>query len=236
MYIVEGNIGAGKSTFLKLIEQHVPSISIALEPLHNWQQQVYGQSLLANFYQDPKRWAYTLETLAMICRVKEHIAEQNSVFSASKIVERSIYSGHYCFTKNGYDNGFISEIEWQAYLTWFNFLIAGKCKPPHGFIYLKVDPLIAYERIKKRNRHAEKKITLHYLKQLDQRHEDFLIKKQDLLPGLSQVPVLVLDCNNEFESNTDQFKKHLYSVQQFIESPQIHVSTPPTGNSMKTYF
>lgn len=77
MYIVEGNIGAGKSTFLKLISKRLSHITVVFEPLHNWQNKVYGQSVLANFYKDPRRWAYTMETLAMACRVQEHLREQN---------------------------------------------------------------------------------------------------------------------------------------------------------------
>ena len=76
MYIVEGNIGAGKSTFLRLIQAQLPQVSVVFEPLHNWQSQVYGQSILSQFYNDPHRWAYTMETLAMACRVQEHIQEQ----------------------------------------------------------------------------------------------------------------------------------------------------------------
>ena len=55
MYIVEGNIGVGKSTFLQLIHHLDPTIAIIPEPKENWAQRVYGQSLLANFYQDPQR-------------------------------------------------------------------------------------------------------------------------------------------------------------------------------------
>jgi len=33
MYIVEGNIGAGKSTFLKLLSQHVPQVTVVQEPV-----------------------------------------------------------------------------------------------------------------------------------------------------------------------------------------------------------
>ena len=71
MYILEGNIGAGKSTFLRLLSEHMPAIGISLEPVHNWQKEVYGQSLLANFYQEPRRWAYTFETMTMICRIQD---------------------------------------------------------------------------------------------------------------------------------------------------------------------
>lgn len=40
IYIVEGNIGAGKSTFLKLLNDHLVNVSVSLEPVYNWQQQI----------------------------------------------------------------------------------------------------------------------------------------------------------------------------------------------------
>ena len=76
MFILEGNIGAGKSTLLQLIKEQLPHISVALEPVDDWQKQIYGQSLLTNFYQNGKRWAYTFETFTMMNRAKEHIAIQ----------------------------------------------------------------------------------------------------------------------------------------------------------------
>lgn len=215
MYILEGNIGAGKSTFLKLISEQLPHISVALEPVNNWQSHVHGQSLLANFYQQPKRWAFSMEVFAMICRVKEHIKDQEE-YNPFRIIERSIYSGHYCFSQNGYENGFMTDIEWALYNEWFNFLIIGKCKPPLGFIYLQTDPELAYKRLKKRNRLAEKKISLSYLKQIHAHHEQFLLKQKTVADDLKNVPVLVLDCNQEFEENPVMFQQHVDAVTNFI--------------------
>ena len=215
MYILEGNIGAGKSTFLKLVAKHFRHITIALEPMHNWQDKIYGQSLLANFYQDPKRWAYTLEILAMICRVREHMAEQEHP-NPYKITERSIYSGHYCFAKNDFEHGFMNRMEWNVYNQWFDLLIPGKCKSPRGFIYLSVDPKVAHQRIKRRNRVAEKQITLTYLKQVHAKHEEFLVRKEGVLDELKEVPLLILDCNKEFENDPIEFGKHLAKIEQFM--------------------
>jgi len=214
MYIIEGNIGAGKSTFLRLLGKYLPYIAISPEPLHNWQNQMYGQSLLTNFYQDPQRWAYTLETLTLLSRVKEHCAEQGRV--GCVVFERSVYSGYYCFAKNSYACGFMSDLEWHAHNTWFNNLIPATCKPPLGFIYLHVDPIVAFKRIKKRNRHAEKNMTLQYINQIAQRHEDFLIKKVDILQSIKEIPVLILDCNEEFETNAENLAAHLEEVQYFM--------------------
>lgn len=215
MYIVEGNIGAGKSTFLTLLAQKIPHVSIALEPLHNWQRSTQGQSLLANFYTDPKRWAYTLETLTMLCRVREHIAEQNNPHQ-NRIMERSIYSGHYCFAKNGYEHNFMSDIEWSMYNEQFNLLIPNTCRAPQGFIYLRVEPEIAYERIKKRARAEEQTITLEYLKQLHEKHESFLSVDKKTNAHIAITPILTLDCNEEFESNEAQLQDHITKVQEFM--------------------
>lgn len=217
MYIVEANIGAGKSTFLRMIQSHIPQITAVFEPLHNWQSQVYGQSILSNFYKDPKRWAYTMETLAMACRVQQHMSEQENP-NPLRVMERSIYSGHYAFATNSYQNGFLSPLEWNLYLEWFNFIVTGHCKAPQGFIYLHVDPEVAYERIKKRNRSAEKTISLEYIKQIHDRHQAFLVEKRDVLPELHNVPVLILDCNKDFESDPSEFYLHAQAAAHFMHA------------------
>lgn len=217
MYLVEGNIGAGKSTFLKLIQTHLPQISVVFEPLHNWQSQVYGQSILSNFYSDPQRWAYTMETLAMACRVQEHLKEQQNP-NPFRLMERSIYSGHYVFATNDFHNGFLSELEWNIYLQWFDFLVGSQCKAPQGFIYLNVKPEVAYERIQKRNRSSEKGISMQYIQQIHDCHEAFLVNKENVLPSIKNVPVLVLDCDKEFESDLEQFAEHAKAVQEFMKA------------------
>lgn len=234
MYILEGNIGAGKSTFLRLLSERIPTLRIRQEPVNNWQRQVYGQSLLTNFYQDPKRWAYTFETLTMICRVQEHLIEQESAHVTNVIVERSIYSGYYCFAKNSFMSGFLSPLEWHLYKEWFTMLTHSTCMAPRGFIYLSVDPEVAYERIKKRNRYAEKTLSLGYLKQIHTRHQEFLLQKLEVDASLQKTPVLVLDCNEEFEENAANFNRHATAVQDFFDSSFISPSSRFRGPAEST--
>lgn len=216
MYCIEANIGAGKTTFLKLIQERLPEVAVIFEPLHKWQTKVSGQSILGNFYQDPNRWAYTLETLTMACRVREHLKEQDNP-NPFRIMERSIYSGHYVFALNGYHSGFLSELEWQIYLQWFNFLVKDRARQPQGIIYLKTDPQVAYERILKRDREAEKTISLEYITQIHEHHENFLVKKKEFLTDLQSVPVLVLDCNEEFEREAQKFESHAAELSAFMQ-------------------
>lgn len=216
MYIVEGNIGAGKSTFLTLIQQAIPEVSVALEPIHDWQDQGYGQSLLANFYQDPQRWAYTLETLTLMCRIREQLLEQQMYSNQVRIVERSVYSGHYCFAKNGYEHGFLTDSEWHMYQEWFSFLTQ-QLRPPKGFIYLQIAPEVAFARIKKRQRPSEESLTLSYLEQIHQKHEQFLVAKEGIAEQLRNIPVLLLDVNQEFATHPATFNQHVVALRDFIE-------------------
>ncbi len=219
MYIVEGNIGVGKSSFLNCIGKNLQEIDILTEPKDNWTNQIYGQSLLENFYKSPKRWAYMLETLAMICRSKDHMNQQNKP-NSKVVIERSIYSGHYCFAANGYDSGYFSEIEWDIYNKWANFLINKQCKPPKGFIYLKASPTVCMERIKKRNRISEKNITIAYIKKIASNHEKFLIKKDNISENIKNVPILILDCSEDFLNNEENLQKHLAKLKNFIDNTE----------------
>ena len=214
MYILEGNIGAGKSTFLNKVKENLPELEILTEPVNNWTNQIFGQSLLENFYKDTSRWAYTLENLAMIHRVKDHIEIQQKG-NPNILIERSIYSGQYCFTKNSYQNGHLTEIEWEIYNKWADYLLKS-CNPPTGFIYLKASPEVCIERIKKRNRISEKKITLAYIRQIDEWHEKFLTKKEEINGNLKNIPVLTLDCNMDFIENSKELVKHIEKVKNFI--------------------
>ena len=214
MFLVEGNIGTGKSTFVKKISKFFPHIQVCQEPVENWQQAVYGSSLLENFYKDPYRWAYTLETFAMACRVRQQLKDQlNS--SPLCLIERSIYSGHYVFAFNSYEQGFLNGLEWELYNEWFA-AISHPCLPPKGFIYLRSEPETAYERIKKRSRDAENSISLDYIRQIHNRHETFLISKQGVSECMQQTPVLVLDCNQEFEQDDLEFKIHAEKIFDFM--------------------
>lgn len=215
MYIIEGNIGAGKSTFLSLVKKHMPMIDVVPEPLHTWQSEEHGLSLLKNFYQEPNRWGFTMETFTMAARVVEHMRDQY-LSNSIRLMERSMYSGHYCFAKNSYESGFLSQLEWNIYTQWFNLLVAKKCTPPKGFIYLRVDPEVAYERIKKRKRPGEEPIPLAYLEQLHKAHDAFLLEKKDIDSFIKEVPVLVLDCNQEFEANESLLREHLDALANFI--------------------
>lgn len=216
MFIVEGNIGTGKTTFLKTLQQSLSHATVTLEAVEYWQNESNGQSILQNFYESPHRFAYSMETISLKTRIQEHIKQQASPLP--NIVERSIYSGHYCFASNSFKQGFLNQLEWNIYQEWFNFLTAKQCLPPSGFIYLQADPKISYKRTIKRNRSAEESISFDYLKQIHDKHEDFLIKKQNVHPSILDTPVLTLNCNYDLLHDKEKLLNYANQVKQFIQT------------------
>ena len=100
---VEGNIAAGKSTFVGLLSRIKRHFYCVQEPVSKWQDiensdddeappcsqesLVGGTNVLQQFYADPKRWAYTFQSYAFISRMRaqlrpaEHFAPRSDARS-----------------------------------------------------------------------------------------------------------------------------------------------------------
>jgi len=59
-------------------------------------------------------------------------------------------------------------------------------------------------------------MSLAYLKQIHRRHESTFIKKEGILPRLKKIPVLTLNCDEDFENNPALMKKHTENIYSFL--------------------
>ena len=75
--------------------------------------------------------------------------EDNKTENSLAFIERSVFTDRYCFAKNCYESGKMNKIEYDIYCRWHDWLCKSFDVVPRAFIYLKVDPEISYERIKK---------------------------------------------------------------------------------------
>ena len=104
---LEGNIGSGKSTLVRFLKDYFQSINseisieVLQEPVDDWiqMQDQQGKNLLEYFYEDQKRWSYSLMN-TFITRSKRLMEKINSYNSKGNVLmERSIYSDRNCFVK-----------------------------------------------------------------------------------------------------------------------------------------
>jgi deoxyadenosine/deoxycytidine kinase len=235
LIVLEGNIGAGKSTLLRLIQEQLP-VSIIAEPTDKWQTVAHDENLLDLFYKDTPRWAYTFQSYAFLTRIQsimEHMAKHQD--GGTFILERSVYCDRFCFAKNCYEAGFMTPLEWNIYKDWFAWLVESNHAPkPSGFIYLRVEPDIAYDRIQKRNRSEETGISKGYLQSLHDKHDDWLVHQKEPCSSIKQVPVLTLNCNDEFEQSLEKQQEHLARVAAFIEQLGQTAHRQPTATAYAT--
>ena len=203
MFFLEGNVGTGKSTFLRTLKEL--GINVIFEPVDEWTsiKNSNGKNLLEEFYNDQKRYAYTFQSIAFRTRVKNI---QNS--DTNSVVERSIFTDRNVFAKTCYENGMMNEIEWNDYTSWFDWLVETFDIKPKGYIYLRASPDISYDRIKKRNRSGEETIPFDYLKELHNKHEKWLMDEPN---------VLILDVNDDFEKDSGKLNDMIEKVMNFIE-------------------
>lgn len=214
--IVEGNIGAGKSTFLRVMGAYLQA-QLVFEPHQRWQN-VGGENLLEHFYKDTSRWAYTFQTYAFLTRIFA-LQEQTQICQSTlQLIERSVFSDRYCFAKNCFDMGLMSSLEWKLYESWFVWFVERQVPQPDMFIYLRAEPQKCYERISIRSRSEEGGVSLEYLQMLHQKHDDWLVHKKDILPVLAQTPVLVLDGDLEFESDVAVQRHYADAIVHFLET------------------
>lgn len=228
-FAIEGNIGAGKSTFLKLIGSMLPlEVALIPEPHEQWQQ-VGKDNLLERFYADAPRWAFTFQSYVIMTRLR---LQQQYTGLQLRIAERSLYSDYYCFARNCYEAGLMSPLEWKIYEDWFLEQVIPTADPVHGFIYLRTEPSLCYERIAKRKRHEEAEIPLSYLQAVHEKHENLLIKRHidipvDIPVAVRDTPVLVIECNEEFEADGAVQERYARLLLEFLTEygtlPEGHV-------------
>lgn len=210
--ILEANIGSGKSTLLAKIKEILgDSIDIIFEPVDTWTKikDSEGKNLLGYFYNDIKRWAYTFQSVAFRTRIE---AMENLSCTKPTIVERSIFTDKNVFAKNCYENGLMNDIEWQDYCHWHEWLSKKLNVLPDLYIYLRVTPEVSYQRLKKRSRDEEVGVGLDYLTQIHKKHEEWLFAPDQ------KIPVLIIDGDQEFESDEKRLNDILDEIKNKINS------------------
>lgn len=209
MISVEANIGAGKSTFLKELGERWPELfNIIYEPLDEWQEKYsdVDNNILGMFYGDIERWSYTFQSNAFITRIQKYENEKKP--DKINLTERSIYSDNKIFAKMLRDDSKINNIEWKLYENWFNWLSHKFEAKPESIIYLRCDPQIAYERVKKRHRNEEDSISLDYLTRLHQYHDNWLLNEKE-------IPVKVINVDVDFEGDDKRMREIFGEVFEF---------------------
>ena len=71
IFSLEGNIGSGKSTLIRLMMQTKAQFIYMLEPVDEWNNIVdkTGENILTKFYRDQKKYSFSFQMMAYISRL-----------------------------------------------------------------------------------------------------------------------------------------------------------------------
>jgi deoxyguanosine kinase len=173
---VEGNIGVGKTTFLKRLEDEYGA-KVIYEPVDEWlmyKDTRTGQSIFEMYYNNKTRWAFTFQIMALQTRFENLVKVCETPIDQIIICERSIFTDFNIFAKLMNQQGDMSDIELAIYKKCHSFMTDLCQITIKRYIYLQATPNTCLERVQKRNREGEENIDIDFLNILHDYHESWL--------------------------------------------------------------
>ena len=192
---IEGNIGAGKTSLAKKISIDFNSKLIL--------ERFADNPFLPKFYEDPDRYAFTLE-MSFLAERYQQITDD---LSQLNIFNDSIVSDYDIFKSLIFSKITLSEDEFALYRKLF-FSMYKDILKPDLYIYLNQNIDRLKENIKKRGRDYEQNIDSKYLKNINSGYLDFHKTQTDL-------NIKIIDINNmDFVNNRIDYLSILKSICQ----------------------
>lgn len=191
--VIEGNIGAGKTTLAGRISDQF-NARLILEHFAD-------NPFLPKFYKEPEKYSFPLELSFLASRYKqlqEELVPQD-LFKAFTVAD-------YYFMKSlVFAASTLTGDEYNLYRQIF-YIIYGSLPKPDIYVYLHINPDRLIHNIEKRGRNYEKSITKEYLQKIQESYFSFF--KQN-----PENKYLVIDVNDiDFVENENHYTKIIDTI------------------------
>jgi deoxyadenosine/deoxycytidine kinase len=186
--VVEGNIGAGKTTLCQMLSDDLGSRLIL--------EKFADNPFLSSFYENPERFAFQVELFFMAERHK-HLQEE---LSQTDIFQELVIADYFFLKTLLFAQKNLTDEEFRLFQSLFQVLNASFAKPDVIFyLHRPVDVLL--KNIAKRGREYEKSIKEDYLVNIQSAYMDYF-KIQTALP------VVIVNMNDiNYDENMDNYNK-----------------------------
>lgn len=206
---VAGNIGVGKTTLVKKLCHY-----LGWTPCYEPQDE---NPYLAEFYQDMRTWAFHSQIFFLTRRLQAH--KHLMDLDGNVVQDRTVYEDAEIFAHNLYQQGQITERDYETYRDLYQVLVEF-LPPPDLVIYIRASIPTLVQRIKKRGRTYEEGIEPSYLKQINDLYEQWVEDFQHC-PVLT-VPGDALD----FVANGAHMDLIIRKIQEKLTGKEEVVFTP----------
>lgn len=186
--VIEGNIGAGKTTLSKMIAKEY-NAKLILE-------QFADNPFLPKFYKDPDKYSFQLE----LSFLAERYQQLNHDLTSRDLFKTFTVADYYFMKSLIFARSTLKEDEYNLYRQIFNIIYKSIPKPDL-YVYLHVDVKNLKQNISRRGRDYEKGISEDYLLKLQEGYFDFFRQQND-------IKYLVIDSNSlDFVQNQGDYAK-----------------------------
>lgn len=186
--VIEGNIGAGKTTLAKRFAEEY-NAKLVLE-------QFSDNPFLPKFYNDPQRYSFPLELSFLAERYKQ----LNSELRTASLFQPLIIADYFFMKSLIFAQSTLATDEYNLYRQIFEIIYNSIPKPDlYVYLHLPVNRLIS--NIKKRGRQYEQSITPEYLETIQSGYFQFFKQHPDY-------NFLIVDTTNiDFVENEEDYSK-----------------------------
>jgi deoxyguanosine kinase len=174
--VIEGNIGAGKTTLASRIAAQFEARLIL--------ERFADNPFLPKFYNDPEKYSFPLELSFLASRYKQ----LNDEIGPQDLFKKFTVADYYFMKSLVFASATLRGDEYNLYRQIF-YIIYSSLPRPDIYVYLHVKPEKLVDNIKKRGRGYEKSITRDYLQKIQDSY--FAFFKQN-----PENKYLVIDVNN----------------------------------------
>jgi deoxyadenosine/deoxycytidine kinase len=196
---IAGNIGVGKSTLTGLLAK-----ALGWEPFYEANAE---NPYLADFYGDMQRWSFHSQVFFLGKRLEHH--RQLLDHPSSVVQDRTVYEDAEIFARNLYEQGSMSERDYDAYRRLYQ-AVSAFVPPPDLIVYLQASVDTLVQHIAQRGRAYEAGISRDYLAQLNQLYEQWLA-------GWRACPVLRVPADGgDWLNNRDDFARLVGEIKKMI--------------------
>ncbi|MFP4555484.1 MAG: deoxynucleoside kinase [Bacteroidales bacterium] len=186
--VIEGNIGAGKTTLAKMLAYDY-NARLVLE-------QFADNPFLPKFYNDPQRYSFPLELSFLAERYKQLNAE----LRAMSLFQPLVIADYFFMKSLIFAQNTLAKDEYNLYRQIFE-IIYGSIPKPNLYVYLHVPVSDLIKNIKRRGREYESTITPGYLEKIQQGYFEFFKQHPDY-------SFLILDTSNiDFVENQSDYQR-----------------------------
>jgi deoxyadenosine/deoxycytidine kinase len=171
--VIEGNIGAGKTTFAKMLRDEYDAKLIL--------EQFAENPFLPKFYRDPEKYSFPLE----LTFLAERYGQLKKELTNRDLFHQNTIADYYFMKSLIFAQNTLAQDEYNLYRNFFD-IIYERLPKPDLFVYLHLPEEQLLENIRKRGREYEQSIDADYLKKIREGYFTFFSQQNDF-------PVLIID-------------------------------------------